>query len=185
MIRFLFVFSLCALLFGCASQKSIISNFGNDGSAKSLVQLDPNKTIYITFPSAKLNQNISTPAYALKVSEAIQKAFEPYVKNIGVAKRSQTDLVNLQRAKQGGYVYLVEPTIDKWSDNRTFWTGVPDEVEIEIDVFDTATGELVDHFDITGTSSLMPSINFKPYELLSEPLNRISAQLFKASSKHV
>jgi hypothetical protein len=172
------------LLVGCAGQYNIIESSGNmplDSGQARLIMLDKNLRAYVTIPQNGKDKYKEYPRSGKEVAEVIQSVFATHLKQVNIASSHQDDIANIQRAKQGGFSYLIDPTINEWSDNYTFWTGVPDKVSVGINIFDVATGDLLDHFTINSTSSLTPSINQKPYDLLYAPLNQISAKIFKST----
>ncbi|MCF6766577.1 DUF4823 domain-containing protein [Thiotrichales bacterium 19S3-7] len=111
-------------------------------------------------------------------TQLIQNVFRPYFKVVKLESLNGSLENQLEMAKSQGYQYIIIPEILQWSDHYTFWTGVPDEVSLNLKIYNTNTQQQIDSFTIKSESSLTPKPNQKPQDLLYQPLKQIAKVMF-------
>ena len=72
------------------------------------------------------------------------------------------------------------PTILHWEDHRTEWTMVPDQVEVELELFDCTSGARLDSTTVYGTSRIATFAGDYTRELLAVPFRRYTRQIVAA-----
>jgi hypothetical protein len=76
---------------------------------------------------------------------------------------------------------LVYPTILHWEDRATEWSGIPDRVEIKIEIIGATTGKGLDSAIIKGKSGLATFGGDHPQDLLPKPVEDYVSGLFTAT----
>jgi len=71
-------------------------------------------------------------------------------------------------ALDSNYKYLFYPTIVRWEDRTSEWTGKTDQIEIWIEVVEVSTGKIVDSSMLISKSDIVGSGLGPPQGLLSE-----------------
>ncbi len=84
----------------------------------------------------------------------------------------------LEKAKAGGYTYLIYPVILYWEDRATEWSGIPDKITVEISVIDVATGAVLNSARIEGKSKWATLGGDHLQDLLEKPLTDYARTLF-------
>ncbi|MCF6808148.1 DUF4823 domain-containing protein [Thiotrichales bacterium 19S9-12] len=180
LLTFLFT-TLTLLLFGCSNVHDIKNDHGEMFSAQKASQIikASEQKFFVLKAQDGQDDNQIYQGSGLTTSQLIESAFKPYVRLIKVGELTGPLDHKLTMAKEAGYTYVVVPKIIKWSDNYTFWTGVPDEVSLILKVYSTKTLEQVEGFVINSESSLTPKPNQKPQDLLYQPLSQVVKVMFK------
>ena len=70
-------------------------------------------------------------------------------------------------ASDKSYRYLFYPTILRWEDRKSEWTGKTDHVEIEIEVVEASTGKVLDSSILNSKNDILGSGLERPQALLS------------------
>ena len=185
MKRIIAFLSISILLCSCAGQHNITRpintavNPVQELNKSNITYLIKGLSVCITLPVNSTDKYTNYLNSATDVMNIIKISLQPYTNKIYMSKKLKNDIEEISFAEKSGCHYIIEPTITKWEDRHTFWTGVPDQVSIMIDIFETQSGEIVDHFMINGRSSHTAPINQKPYDLLYEPLKNVFAMLYK------
>lgn len=143
-------------------------------------------------PSSKLNSSfgvlISTPEdgwYGNKTyrnsgrmtANAVMSAFSKYAKRADVVDDCDGDqcMENIDTTKHG---YYVQPKILHWEDRNTEWSGKPDQIEIQITIYDAITKEEVAKSAYTGKSQWATLGGDHPQDLLPEPTLKYVESLY-------
>jgi hypothetical protein len=94
------------------------------------------------------------------------------------AERPETYQRAMEAAKKIGATYLIDPSIAHWEDRATEWSGISDKVELQISIYDTATGRLIERGTVSGRSGLATLGGDHPQDLLPPPVNQYVDSLF-------
>ena len=98
------------------------------------------------------------------------------VVEIGTSYQRQEDALGFARGKS--FAYLVYPTILHWEDRATEWSGIPDKVEVKIQLFNVREGSPVETVFIKGKSGLATFGGDHPQDLLPEPVEKFVSSLY-------
>ncbi|MDA0912058.1 MAG: DUF4823 domain-containing protein, partial [Proteobacteria bacterium] len=105
-------------------------------------------------------------------------ALKDHFKTLTLASHFQSAQFEYLTARDKKYDYFILPRISKWTESYTLLTGVADQVELSIKIYDLRTNQLIDEVHINSISSKMPGFEKTPLELLHEPLSAIAENLF-------
>jgi hypothetical protein len=73
--------------------------------------------------------------------------------------------------------YMVKPSIRMWEDNPTEWNGEPDDLEIELEVFEVGSKESLSRVSLKGKSKVA-TFGDKPEDMLPGFFDEYAAELF-------
>ena len=90
-----------------------------------------------------------------------------------------SDYKSLSPDEKAKYDYIVEPVINYWEDNLTAWTGKPDKLLLDINIYMSKTGQVLDKFTIDAKSSNMIIGENDPVELIKSPAKAHYAKVLK------
>ena len=159
---------------GEGSTSGVLSNY----SMSNITVLDKNSPVCIALPKNSTTNHASYLKDFVDISNVINISLRPYTTQSTIYSKYRSEIEGLEFAKDKNCRYVIFPNITSWEDRHTFWTGVPDKISLNIDIFDVNNGELIDHFTIKGRSSNTAGINQKPYELIYHPLKNIFKALY-------
>jgi hypothetical protein len=108
---------------------------------------------------------------------AVRAAFARHSNSVTIVANCK-DLNCLMTDRKQISDYYVVPEILHWEDRATEWSGIPDKIEIKINVFDGLTGNNIASSIISGKSKWVTLGGDKPQDLLPEPLNAYVETLY-------
>ena len=141
-------------------------------------RLNTAKAIYIAMPQDGVSGLDTYRGSGQLTAQIVRAAFERRAYTVKNATQSQPLDQALETAKRTKCSYLVYPTIVHWEDRATSWSGIPDRVEIKIDILDVASGEIQHSTTIKGTSGLRRLGNSQPQDLLPQPIEEFVLTLY-------
>lgn len=178
---------LCFLMTGCAStheivatsmQKTVAAQSNDIHFLDGLVKLPNDSTAYMAYPNNGYDHLHSYPKSAKETLLALNDALKDHFKTLTLASHFQSAQFEYLAARDKKYDYFILPRITNWTDSYTLFTGVADNVAMNIKIYDLRTNQLIDEIHIKSISSKMPGFEKTPIELLHEPLTAIAENLF-------
>ena len=109
-------------------------------------------------------------------ANALSVAFQPYASPVNIVQCAS--LACVQRGDSMKARYVVVPRIARWEDRATEWSGKPDQIEIEISVFDASSSEKLASTVLSGKSQWATMGGDHPQDLLKEPLESFVKTLY-------
>ncbi|MEQ1484785.1 DUF4823 domain-containing protein [Methyloglobulus sp.] len=143
-------------------------------------------------PSAKLTRGksviISTPANGAYDSEeysasgkmtalAIRAAFVRFSNTVTVIPDCK-DIACLKSGQSASFDYYVIPEILHWEERATEWSGLPDQIEVKVSIYDGQNLKELSSAIISGKSKWATFGGDHPQDLLPEPLNKYVESLY-------
>lgn len=136
--------------------------------------------IYIGRPfDASFKEKIAHNSGA-QIAEALLVAFYRNTKFAGMSRRPQTMVDAMKSAEEWRADYLVYPTIVKWEDRATEFSGVRDKLEFRLDLYKVATGEVLLSHLVDAKSRWMTDGGDTPVDLLQAPIDQWVQSLFQS-----
>ena len=136
------------------------------------------KPIYVSVPETKGKDEERTyQGSDTQTATAVAGAFKNYG-TVTFGREPEAQEKALGSAAAAQCVYLVKPTIRIWEDNPTEWNGEPDELEVELEVFDVAGKESLARASLKGKSKLATVLGDKPEDMLPGFFEPFAAELF-------
>jgi hypothetical protein len=111
-----------------------------------------------------------------QTAEACATAFRPHAQVV-LGREPENLEKALASARNGKCDYLVKPEIRIWEDNSTEWNGERDQLEVDMETFETATGKSISRVLLKGKSRLM-TFGDKPERMLIGFFDPYAAELF-------
>ena len=168
-----FLFILVAVVFcGCTSTYK----YDLDDNTPSLEQ---NKSIAIAVSDdGSYGSDVYTGS-GRTLSNEIKLALKPYA-NRATILRNMSVLDDFSDEEIEKYDYIVIPEIIHWEDRATAWSGIPDKVEISVEIYNSQR-ELLKSAILQGKSASMTLSTNDPSELLKKPLEIFFKSAFEVS----
>jgi len=156
-------------LIGCAStyyKQYTLTDLG--------IKLDRDRSVVIAIPENGVYQRIKYSNSAKETAYALRKAFKRFTKNTTVVSDCK-ELSCLKSMQSGRFDYYVVPEILRWEDRATAWSGIPDNIEIKISIYEEKNWRELSSVIIKGKSVASGK---KPQDLLGEPINKYVESIY-------
>ena len=111
-------------------------------------------------------------------AQIIYSAFAKRTRTAKVGRSVQSFEEALASTRQGGQKYLVYPTILHWEDRATEWSGIPDKVEVKIEIVESTSGEAIASGVAKGKSGLATFGGDHPQDLLPDPIEEFVSSMY-------
>ena len=114
-----------------------------------------------------------------KTAQIIANAASRHLGKVTVANSHQSLEQSLDQARTAGYSYLIYPTIKHWEDRNTVWSGRPDKVKVQVEVYNAQTRRIVEseYVEKVGSRWSMGLSGDKPEDLLPPLVDTYFASL--------
>jgi hypothetical protein len=149
------------------------------GGAPPRPELPTGSTVYVAIPPDGRHRKEFVPESGQFTAVTLRDAFAKYVKRAYVGRRVQSYQEGLETARAAGCGYFVYPTILRWEDRFTEYSGRRDLVEIKVEIAEAASGEVLHATILRGRSRLFTDGGDTPQDLLPEPIRNYVASLFQ------
>jgi hypothetical protein len=118
-----------------------------------------------------------------EAAAAVAQALSQRLRHVSVAPEAQSARKDLAEARQGGFTYLIRPTILRWEDNDSAWLGGSDRARVLLETVDVASGDAADISVVEAKpGALAPAGEpAAPAEALEAPLGAYAARLVASS----
>ena len=157
---------------GCAS------SYKQSDITEPAARLDPAKSVLVsTPPDGRFEQTVYPNSGRMTANE-VKKAFAAHTNKVDATEKCHGDDC-MSVAKAGGYGYYVKPDILHWEDRATEWSGLSDQIEIQLVVFDVGSGAELAHVSYHGKSKWLTFGGDHPQDLLPEPTTQYVNSLYK------
>lgn len=173
MMRALVLAAISCLLVACADSHQLIRN-----DSLAAVRLSVDDSILIAVPEDGVYGTSNYRGSGQNAAQIIYSAFAERTSRARVSRAIQSFDEALATCRQSGQKYLVYPTILHWEDRATEWSGIPDKVEVKIEIVDSASGQAVTSAIVKGKSGLATFGGDHPQDLLSEPVAQFVSSLY-------
>ncbi|HEY2988843.1 MAG TPA: DUF4823 domain-containing protein [Candidatus Binatia bacterium] len=140
-------------------------------------KLDRGGGVFISTPKNGWYGNTEYKNSGKMTANAVKAAFARFSNNVYISEECLGPGC-LKGVPADKYAYYVAPEVLHWEDRATEWSGIPDQVEIKIVVYDTKSGAEVASSVLTGKSKWATFGGDHPQDLLPEPLNRFVESLY-------
>lgn len=168
-ISFIFIISLV----GCADTHQIVKLDNNN-----FTKLKSNHSIYISVPKDGAYGNNYYNGSGINTAQIIHSSFSIMARDIEQGTEYEPFKTAIESANQKGHKYLIYPTILHWEDRATEWSGIPDKVEVKIEIIDVKTQKTITGSIIKGSSGVATFGGDHPQDLLREPISKYVKSLY-------
>lgn len=148
---------------GCAPPQHEIRRSNPEGPL-----LTRSDSVYVAVPKDAIYRGKTYWGSGLATSKVLLSFFTMRDMRAEIARSHQSFDDAKDSALESNYKYLFYPTIIRWEDRTSEWTGKTDQIEIWIEVVEVSTGEMVDSSKLISKSDIVGSGLGPPQWLLSE-----------------
>lgn len=163
------------LVGGC---KTTVNQTTSD-PAPGVAPLRGNSRVYVALPEDALDKKEPVPGSGRRVAVAIHDAFKRHTRNVLMGRSTETLDEAIRHARELEYEYVAMPTLLKWEDRPTEWTGVRDKLQIKIDLVSVQTGEVLRGTTFDAKGKWMTDGGETPQDLLAEPIDKFVRSNFR------
>lgn len=173
------VAGLCAAIAACAGCAAT----GLETTAAAAASLTPSATAYVAVPADARSGTKEYAGSGHEAAAAVARALSQRLRHVHVAAEAQSARKDLAEARQGGFTYLIRPTILRWEDNDSAWLGGSDRARVLLETVDVASGDAADISVVEAKpGALAPAGEpAAPAEALEAPLGAYAARLVASS----
>lgn len=161
------------VLASCADSHKVI-RAGGDGTSI----LTPSDTIYVAVPKDGVYGEHVYSGSGQTTAQIIQGAFVQHARRVRVGRATQNFDEALKAANDTESDYLAFPRILHWEERATEWSGIPDRVEVNIEIIEVETGDTLTSAVAKGTSGLATFGGDRPQDLLPRPIGKFVTSLY-------
>jgi hypothetical protein len=166
------------VLFGATACRTTVNQTTSD-LAPGVAPLRGNSRIYVALPEDAIDKKDPVPGSGRRVSVALHDAFKRHTRNVLMGRTTETLPDAIAHARDLEYEFVAMPTLLKWEDRPTEWTGVRDKLQIKIDLVSVQTGEVVRTTTFDAKGKWMTDGEETPQDLLAEPIDKFVRSNFR------
>jgi hypothetical protein len=145
--------------------------------------LKSNTRIYVAIPfDASFKKEVAQGSGKL-TAQAFQVAFMKYTRSVYTSKFPESAGEALEIAREGHMQYLLYPTILRWEDRSTEFTGMRDKLAVRAELIDVTTGKTVFSREIEAIGKFMTDGGETPKDLLDQPAEQFANSIFRRVEK--
>jgi hypothetical protein len=140
--------------------------------------LDPTKRVLVATPEDGWFENTQHLNSGNMTAHAIKVSFEKHAHSVKQIKSHDKDEL-LSSIDSKKYGYLALPKIKHWEERATEWSGIPDRIKINLEIYDCKTKRKLAEHVFSGKSKWFTLGGDHPQELLAEPVKKIVNSYYK------
>ena len=176
--RFLMILAGMAVLTACKSTYS-----EKDLSNEPPPLLKSNSRIYVAIPFDATFKKEVVQGSGKQTAQAFQVAVLRYTRSVYMSKFPESVGEALEIARNGHMEYVLYPTIVRWEDRATEYTGLRDQLAVKAELIDLKTSKVVFSREIEATGKWMTDGGESPKDLLEQPAEQYANALFRRIEK--
>lgn len=165
---------ICLLILtSCADTHQLIRQEGTP-----TIRLGIDDAIYVSVPKDGSDGSYTYDGSGQMAAQYVINAFQRHARTVKDGRAVQSFDDALESAKKHNCKYLVYLTLLHWEDRATEWNGIPDRVELKVEVVSVTTGDTVTSAIVKGKSGLATFGGDHPQDLLPQPLEEFLLSLY-------
>lgn len=176
--RFLMLLAGFAALTACKSTYS-----EKDLSSGPPPVLKSNSRIYVAIPFDASFKDEVVQGSGKQTAQAFQAAFMRYTRSVYTSKFPESLGEALEIARNGHMQYVLYPTIIRWEDRATEYSGRRDRLAVKAELIDLNTSQVVFSREIEATGKWMTDGGESPKDLLEQPAEQFANAVFRRIEK--
>jgi hypothetical protein len=177
-LAFLVLLAGFSLLSACKSTYT-----ENDLSTEAPPVLKSNSRIYVAIPFDATFKKEVMQGSGKQTAQAFQVALLRYTRSVYMSKYPESLSEAMEIARKGYMEYVLYPTIVKWEDRATEFSGRRDRLTVKADLIDLSTSQVVFSREIEATGKWMTDGGESPKDLLDQPAEQYANALFRRIEK--
>jgi hypothetical protein len=173
----LVVVFMALLLSGCAGVQY------NRLAKTEQPKLDPAGSAYVLVPAnAMYNITKECIGSGKAIGDLIHSAFSKHLKRVEMAPEGEKLNDGLKKAKDAGFTYLVDSKISRWEDHVTEWNGIQDQIDMQMDILDVQSSNLIDSVEFQGHGTWATWGGYHPQNIVRYQVPEYVDQLFPVNT---
>ena len=176
--RLLMLLTGFVVLTGCKSTYS-----EKELSTQAPPVLKSNSRIYVAIPFDATFKKEVVQGSGKQTAQAFQVALMRYTRSVYISKFPESLGEALEIGRNGHMEYVLYPSIVKWEDRATEFTGRRDRLIVKADLIDLSTSQVVFSKEIEATGKWMTDGGESPKDLLVQPAEQYANALFRRVEK--
>ena len=173
--------ALVAAVAFCTSCKSTYEE--KDLTATPPPILKSNSRIYVAIPFDATFKKEVMQGSGKQTAQAFQAAFMRYTRSVYTSKFPESLSEALEIARKGDMQYVLYPTILRWEDRATEFTGRRDRLTVKADLIDLSTSQVVFSREVEAVGKWMTDGGESPKDLLDQPAEQFANAVFRRVEK--
>lgn len=145
---------------------------------EQLPKLNPSDSAYVLVPDNAMYYGKECIASGKIVSNLIYSAFSKYLKRVEMAPNGEKFEEGLKKARNFGITYVVDSKILRWEDYVTEWNGRLDRIDMQMDVFEVKTSNLIDSVNFIGNGTWFTFGGYHPQHIVRKSIDDYVNQYF-------
>jgi hypothetical protein len=145
--------------------------------------LKSNSRIYVAIPFDATFKKEVMQGSGKETAQAFQAAFMRYTRAVYTSKYPESVGEALEIARKGDMQYVLYPTIVRWEDRATEFSGRRDRLTVKADLIDLSTSTVVFSREIEATGKWMTDGGETPKDLLDQPAQQFANAVFRRVEK--
>jgi PBP1b-binding outer membrane lipoprotein LpoB len=135
--------------------------------------------IYVAIPFDASFKDTVAQQSGKNTAEAFQVAFLRYSRSVYTSKFPESAGEALESARRANMEYVLYPTILRWEDRATEYTGLRDRLALKVDLIDLNSGTIVFSREAEVTGKWMSDGGETPRDLLTDPAEQFANSVFR------
>jgi hypothetical protein len=172
------LFLLSALLLVAGACRTTVNQTTSEPTAGE-PPLRGNSRVYVALPEDALDKKEPVPGSGRRVAVALQDAFKRHTRNVLLGRVTENVDEAIRHARDLEYEYVAMPTLLKWEDRPTEWTGVRDKLQVRIDLVSAQTAAVVRTTTFDAKGKWMTDGGETPQDLLADPIDKFVRSNFR------
>ncbi|MDP3329973.1 DUF4823 domain-containing protein [Parvibaculum sp.] len=140
--------------------------------------LSSGASFYVMQPADGRYGSHSYPDSGEQTAVAVQSALIPRAGRVIRAQRPEELETALSTAREKNLDYVLQTRILNWEDRATEWSGIPDKLSLNFEIYDAATGERVASQTSKASSKWATFGGDHPQDLLPLPIGEFMKTVF-------
>lgn len=139
-------------IIGCVPHQHEIRRFNPEGPL-----LTRSDSVYVAVAKDAIYREKTYWGTGLTTSKILLSFFTIRDMRAEIARSHQSFDDAKKSALEANYKFLFYPTVVRWEERKSEWTGKTDQIEIWIDMVEVSTGKIVDSSILTSKSDIIGS----------------------------
>jgi hypothetical protein len=164
-------------LFMVMVQMAACTGYTHTKSQSVKGSLDSAQGVLISVPENGSYGNDVYGSSGKMTADAVAAAFSKYAIRVDIDSGCKREAC-LKNIDTSMYGYFVNPTILHWEERATEWSGLPDRIEVKLEIFDTVNRQQIGVYSYAGKSKWATFGGDHPQDLLPQPTGELVSSLY-------
>jgi len=172
MKRIIALLALVLLVSGCASVQH--TRLISDPAPK----LSSSGSVYILAPVNAMYSGKEMKRSGKIMGNVIYSIFLRHFNRVEVSPVGEKFEEGFQKAKTGGFTYLINTKLLLWEDHATEWSGHWDRIDMQLGIYDVSSNKLLDSISFQGHGTWFTFGGYKPQHIVERSIDDYVDSLF-------